>query len=244
MDWNNDTYNDILVGDSAGGVTVFLNTNTNENPVLNAGSKIQLDGVDLNAGARAASIVNDWDGDGRKDLVIGNWDGKINVYLNSGSDSAPVFVSSDSSYLNVGGSVLDMSDYNSTGTGGRAAPRIYDWNNDGLKDLLVGEYEGHIYFLENVGTNSAPVFDSAEQLILSNGDSLDANIHSNPVMNNPRSRFDITDWNEDGQADIVVGQLDGNVELYMAPEPLSSTLLLVGGGILVFRRTRKKKKLL
>jgi hypothetical protein len=43
---------------------------------------------------------------------------------------------------------------------------VYDWDGDGLKDLLVGEFSPSrkVRLYTNVGTNSAPEFDSYEYL--------------------------------------------------------------------------------
>ena len=40
-----------------------------------------------------------------------------------------------------------------------SSPITYDWDDDGDKDLLVGQFfYGYISFYENIGTNYAPVF--------------------------------------------------------------------------------------
>jgi len=40
-----------------------------------------------------------------------------------------------------------------------SSPITCDWDNDGDKDLLVGQFfYGYISFYENIGTNHAPVF--------------------------------------------------------------------------------------
>jgi hypothetical protein len=42
---------------------------------------------------------------------------------------------------------------------------VADWDDDGVKDLLVGVYqEGAIYFYHNSGTNAAPVFEEREKV--------------------------------------------------------------------------------
>jgi len=47
-----------------------------------------------------------------------------------------------------------------------SAPVMTDWNGDGKKDLLVGEFElGRIRFYANIGENDAPVFDGFEYLM-------------------------------------------------------------------------------
>lgn len=45
------------------------------------------------------------------------------------------------------------------------APVMFDWNDDGKKDMIVGQFNyGYITFFENVGEDSAPVFDSYDTL--------------------------------------------------------------------------------
>lgn len=46
-------------------------------------------------------------------------------------------------------------------SGGHADPCVADWDLDGLKDLLVGQYTlGKIRFYANTGSNEDPVFNS------------------------------------------------------------------------------------
>jgi hypothetical protein len=54
-------------------------------------------------------------------------------------------------FLQAGGVNIDVSYYGS--------PCVYDWNGDGLKDLILGEFNyGNIRLYLNSGTNAAPVF--------------------------------------------------------------------------------------
>ncbi len=48
---------------------------------------------------------------------------------------------------------------------GHAVPAVGDWNNDGKKDLIVGQFKnGHINLLLNTGTDKKPVFGEPELL--------------------------------------------------------------------------------
>lgn len=57
----------------------------------------------------------------------------------------------DPEFLLCQGDTIDVLFYSS--------PITCDWDNDGDKDLLVGQFfYGYISFYENIGTNHAPVF--------------------------------------------------------------------------------------
>ena len=201
MDWNNDGFHDLLVGGADGSVHIFLNTSDNINPLLDSGNPVLVRGVPVAVGMRAAPISDDWNEDGKKDLLVGNFDGNILIFLNAGTDSAPVFITSFN--LQAGGMDFDI--------GTRAAPRVFDWDGDGLKDLLIGELEGYVYLLKNTGTNEAPLFNDFEKILLKSKEPLryipgDA----------PRSRPYITDWDNNGNNDILIGGSDGRVMLFMS----------------------------
>lgn len=74
-------------------------------PNLAKGVKIMAAGapIDVTTG-HAAPLVLDWNKDGKKDLWVGeygNQGGKVRIYLNKGTDSAPVF--DEFSILQAGG---------------------------------------------------------------------------------------------------------------------------------------------
>lgn len=51
-----------------------------------------------------------------------------------------------------------------------AAPMMFDWNQDGRKDMVVGQFgSGMIRFYPNVGEDSAPAFAGYEFLYASGG---------------------------------------------------------------------------
>jgi hypothetical protein len=74
-----------------------------------------------------------------------------------------------------------------------------------VKDLLVGEAYGYIFYYRNVGTNASPVFAGYDTLKMQNGQPIDAYFGA---------RFGMVDWYGDGDYDIIVSGYDGYIEMY------------------------------
>ena len=79
-----------------------------------------------------------------------------------------------------------------------------DWNNDGKKDLLTGEYNGTVRIYLNTGTDASPVFPSYQFLQV-------AGVNWSAAYSKP----DVVDWNNDGRKDIVCGDANGYVWLLL-----------------------------
>jgi hypothetical protein len=140
-----------------------------------------------------------WDGDGRKDLLIGQGDGKVRIYLNINTDADPKF--DGGTFLQVGapGSKTDIS------VGGRATPLVADWNNDGKKDLLVGDINGKISLYLNEGTDAAPDFRVRVYVQNSGADLVVPSLRASPL---------VADLNGDGRKDLLSGNTNGQLLLY------------------------------
>lgn len=92
----------------------------------------------------------------------------------------------------------------------RASPVVYDLEQDGLKDLIVGEYNGYVYFYRNEGTNANPVFNSSQRLTMQGGG------YIVDGLANPHIHFN--DWDEDGDLDLIFGEYgsyNGNIRVYL-----------------------------
>lgn len=62
--------------------------------------------IDVPVGHLVPNAV-DWNGDGKRDLIIGQFqNGAIRLYLNQGTNAAPVF--SDFTFLGVGGKPIKL----------------------------------------------------------------------------------------------------------------------------------------
>ena len=136
----------------------------------------------------------DWDEDGRKDLILGENNGNVRIYLNTNTDADPQF--SGYTLVLLNGATYDVGSY--------SAPFIDDWNEDGRKDLLVGNSLGTVMLLLNSGTNAAPVFTSAVALQDGSGN-LDPGSTVCPV---------VYDWNADNTKDLLLGDSSGFIHFY------------------------------
>ncbi len=79
-------------------------------PMFRAGVNIEANGSVLDVGTYAIPNVCDWNNDGKKDLIVGQFtNGKVRLYLNSGTDSSPVFTTF--TFIQAGGSDISVGGY-------------------------------------------------------------------------------------------------------------------------------------
>lgn len=161
IDFDNDGDLDLIVGNFGYYLPVSLyssklalleNTGTNINPQFNL---INLDFAGLSGYnlRNIAPATGDLDGDGDLDLIIGDASGRMTYFKNTAPIGSPASFTFESDYTT---GILAGFD-----VGLNAYPQLFDVNNDGLLDLLVGEYEGWLNYYENRGTVTTPAFTPA-----------------------------------------------------------------------------------
>lgn len=213
VDWNEDGKKDLLVGNDAGYLHLFINTNKNKNkkPLLKHEGKLRFQNGDpIQVGWEAAPRIVDWNADGKKDLLLGAMH-NLQVLINEGTNSAPEFAG-----------FKDVGDFSVPpfGDGGAWAPAVGKWNEDGRFDLLIGvslwwkgeEGEGNfdpvggpVFKYINTGSPGDPSFSEGERVELKNGDYLDVGDSAAP---------NIVDWTGDNLQDLVVGNNSGFIFFY------------------------------
>ncbi|UCF78852.1 MAG: VCBS repeat-containing protein [Candidatus Eiseniibacteriota bacterium] len=202
---NNDGLKDLLVGLADGRVKLYLNVNTDENPLFNSGGFVQVGepGLkgDIDVGSRAAPTVVDWNSDGKRDLVVGALDGKLHIFLNEGADSSWDFRGEQLAIENAGDLLVPTA---------RLSPHVMDLDEDAKKDLLSGNTEGQLVFYSNVGSDEVPTFSG---YTLVEADGVPINLPSLA-----RSRPFVCDWSGDGRLDVLIGSSDGLVRLYQGTD--------------------------
>lgn len=164
VDYNNDGKKDIVVGSYDGTLKAYLNVGSDEAPEFDSSSTVavSVDGNFLDVGSNSKAFFTDWNSDGKKDLVVGrgvpDLEGNtLNLFLNVGTDSDPIFVSipalrkwtagkrkerGNKEYVPYLGFNKDLGDL--TG-GGNAAPFVVDWTGSFTRDVIVGRGDGRVF---------------------------------------------------------------------------------------------------
>jgi hypothetical protein len=145
VDWNEDGSLDLLMTGyltettTGGVVRVYPGTGDDpDSPVFDDG---YLDYTPFYNMWRTTAQTFDLDGDGDKDLVLGYEMGEVFFAPNTGSDENPQF--STYSVIQCDGGPINV--YTNFQGGGRARENVFDYNSDGIPDLIVGCSNGWVY---------------------------------------------------------------------------------------------------
>jgi len=84
----------------------------------------------------------DIDGDGDADMITGDNKGFLHYFENVAPANEPMQLQ------------LNTPNIDSITIGANAAPTLYDYNNDGLLDLICGERGGAFHYLKNISINN------------------------------------------------------------------------------------------
>ncbi|MBN2172731.1 MAG: T9SS type A sorting domain-containing protein [Bacteroidales bacterium] len=126
-------------------IALFRNTGTSIQPAFN---KITHNFAGLHAYHLTGiyPAFGDLDADGDFDMVIGYQNGNLWYFENTaGLGHEPEFAESVQDYMNI-----DVGDF--------STPQLFDLNEDGKLDLVIGEQAGNLNYYENTGTETNPNF--------------------------------------------------------------------------------------
>ena len=196
IDWDGDGLRDLVVGDHDGLLYLYMNESTAGDPEFGRGVRIPSagNGEDLILHFNPKLDFADLAGDGKLDLVLGSHAGKVLLLANlAEGENGFAFDASQHAELATRQGVIDIGNY--------AYPELVDWDGDGCLDLLVGEEEGGLYLLKGKPGKSAPRFLSARPV--------------EGVLGSMYPCPEVVDWDSDGRFDILLGDRDGTLRLFM-----------------------------
>jgi hypothetical protein len=152
FDYNKDGKPDLFIGSDGyyqsngsllSKISYYQNTSTVGHPSF---TLVTDDFMNISAlGYMGASLAfGDIDNDGKADMIIGHNNGMMSYYKNMAASASvqPQWQLQQASLQDNNGTVINVQSF--------AAPFVYDINNDGKNDLIIGCQRGTIYYYKNI----------------------------------------------------------------------------------------------
>jgi hypothetical protein len=186
-------------GPMHGWIYVFRNRGTTVQPIYTEPFFVEAEGSRVDTFGCPSPNFEDFDGDGDLDLLCGEFLDGFTYFENVGSRTAPRYARGKG-VKNVTGKRLAMDLE-------MIVPVAFDWDRDGDFDLIVGDEDGRVAFVENVGRftdHQTPVFE-VPRYFRQEADTLKCGALATPVG---------FDWDGDGDTDILSGNTAGYIEFF------------------------------
>lgn len=205
LDVNNDNKKDLIAAPNFDNISMndrvawlYTNSQSTAQPVFNYQQQDFLVAEMVEVGSAAAPAFVDFNGDGLLDLVVGNYGIYVNsstyrtrliAFQNMGINSSPIFKLISMDFGN-------LQQYNFR----RLAPAFGDMDGDGDMDMVIGQEDGTLLYVQNTGTLTVPSFTAPFQYT-----TIDVGQHATP---------NLVDVDRDGDLDLLIGERNGNINYH------------------------------
>ncbi len=202
-----------------GCVYVLKNSGTDKKPEYEQPVKIKIGDQPLEVFGWPSPNFADFDHDGDLDLICGEFLDQLTYFENTGTRSAPRYVAGRR--LANNGQLLQMDLQ-------MIVPSAIDWDKDGDMDLVIGDEDGRVAFMENTGEllGGLPQF-SPPRYFRQKAAGVKFGALATPYA---------FDWDGDGDEDLICGNTAGyigfieNLDGHASSPRLSEPRYLQAGG--------------
>ncbi|GAB4451536.1 MAG: hypothetical protein OHK0036_12070 [Bacteroidia bacterium] len=193
---NTGYYNTIIPNTNISTLTYYQNIGTNSTPQFSLITRDYLNLSSLNK-LNLTPTSGDIDNDGDIDLLIGDSQGKIHWLENTAGAGMPCNFS-----------ITHQNAFGISVSSPPAYPQIFDVNDDGKLDLIIGNKQNRIAYYQNIGTPSSPTF----SLITNNFGNVNTN--SNPIQYAGDGGCVPFMYKENNKKYLLCGTINGNIYWY------------------------------
>ncbi len=264
-DWDGDGDEDLVCGNTAGEIGFIENLDGSNPPRWAAPRLLEADGrvVRIMAGPNGSIqgpaeakwgyttlCVADWDHDGLPDIVANSIWGKVHWYRNIGTRTAPKLAAAAPIEVEWAGRPPKpaWNWWNPTGkelaTQWRTTPAVFDFDRDGLNDLVMLDHEGYLALFRRDRRDGKVVLLPGERQFLGGTYDRDGmrvgeasgllRLNDGTAGRSGRRKFCIADWDGDGQPDLLVNA--ANADLLRNAGHTKDGVLFEHAGALARRR--------
>lgn len=220
VDWDQDGWIDLVVGDEDGRVALMRNTGKVQSgvPVFDSPKYFRQKADNLKFGALVTPVSFDWDLDGDLDIVAGNSAGYVAWIENLKDGPAPQWA--EPVLLKVEGKPFRVQAGDNGSIQGPAEAKwgyttlsVADWDGDGRGDLIINSIWGKVEWLKNAGNGTLQAAKPVE-VAWGNIPVLAPSWNWwNPGPTELATQWRTTpvavDWNKDGLMDLVMLDHEG-----------------------------------
>lgn len=180
-----------------GWIYIFRNEGTTDAPKYAAPFFVEADGARLDVYGCPSQSFEDFDGDGDLDILCGEFLDSFTYFENVGTRTEPKY-KAGTKLTSASGKPLAMDLQ-------MIAPTAFDWDRDGDADLIVGDEDGRVALVENLGVKDGLPLFADPVYFQQKADTLKCGALATPFP---------FDWDGDGDEDILCGNTAGYIEFF------------------------------